>query len=276
MTSEANTPSIRHYFVDESGSGVIFNAKGRVVLGKECPSFFFLGAMACEEPKVIEKGLGDVWRGIINDPYMASVPSIVKRINSTGACFHATDDPPEVRREVFQFLIAKEIKLFAVVKDMNAVLKYVRSRNQVDPGYRYTPNELYDFTVRLLFPDKLHKYNEHFVHFARRGKSDRTAAIVKALDTARQRFGLRRNVSGTSIVKVSVESSRNCPGLQAVDYFLWALQRFYEIGDVRYLSYIWPKVSPVLDADDRQEKPYGTYYTQHNPLSLAKIKNRRI
>lgn len=50
--------------------------------------------------------------------------------------------------------------------------------------------------------------------------------------------------------------------LQATDYFLWALQRFYEKGEDRYLSYLWPLFRLVRDLDDTRRHPYGEYYTQ--------------
>jgi len=34
--------------------------------------------------------------------------------------------------------------------NMRAVLRYVESRNRMDSGYRYRPNDLYDLTVRDL------------------------------------------------------------------------------------------------------------------------------
>jgi hypothetical protein len=57
-------------------------------------------------------------------------------------------------------------------------------------------------------------------------------------------------------------------GLQAVDYFLWALQRFYESGEERFLELIWPQVGVVVDMDgNRGGRP--TYYTQDSPLTTA-------
>lgn len=37
--------------------------------------------------------------------------------------------------------------------------------------------------------------------------------------------------------------------MQAVDYFLWALQRHYERGEGRYVELIWDKVVEVDDMD---------------------------
>ena len=60
--------------------------------------------------------------------------------------------------------------------------------------------------------------------------------------------------------------------LQAVDYFLWAVQRAFEKHEDRYLRLLWPKCSLVIDADDSREKGYGRYYTQQRPLTAAALK----
>ena len=54
-------------------------------------------------------------------------------------------------------------------------------------------------------------------------------------------------------------------GLQAVDYFLWALQRFYEGGEERFLELIWPRVGVVIDLDG-SKNAQPIYYTQDSPL----------
>ena len=60
-------------------------------------------------------------------------------------------------------------------------------------------------------------------------------------------------------------------GLQAVDYFLWTLQRFYERREDRYLEYLYPAFKLVVDIDDTRQANYGVYYTQKKPLTLASI-----
>lgn len=65
-------------------------------------------------------------------------------------------------------------------------------------------------------------------------------------------------------------------GLQAVDYFLWALQRFYERGEERYVQLIWPQTTMVCDLDAEPLEPAckgdtkcGVTYNETRPLSLA-------
>ena len=62
---------------------------------------------------------------------------------------------------------------------------------------------------------------------------------------------------------------QNSTGLQAVDYFLWALQRLYERKEKRYWQFVLPSVSLVHDVDDTRNNDYGEYYTKKDPLTLA-------
>ena len=65
----------------------------------------------------------------------------------------------------------------------------------------------------------------------------------------------------------------NEPVLQAVDYFLWALQRVFEKREDRFLELLWPQCSLVVDVDDTRTAEYGTYYTKQKPLKAAALKN---
>ena len=85
------------------------------------------------------------------------VPSFDPARGKTAVAFHAKDDLPEVRREVFQLLLAHPVKFYAVVRDKHEVVGEVRRRNARDTSYRYNQNELYDRLVEKLFQDRLHK-----------------------------------------------------------------------------------------------------------------------
>ncbi len=111
--------------------------------------------------------------------------------------------------------------------------------------------------------------------FSRRGKSDRTAALNQALKAARERFDTQWNMRSVAAVHVSADIPGNRAGLQAVDYFTWALQRLYERGEDRYLTYLWPAVHLVQDIDDKRKAGYGVYYTQRKPLNAAALAWRK-
>ena len=145
-------------------------------------------------------------------------------------------------------------------------MDYVLQRNEGESDYRYNPNELYDYMVRRLFRDRLHKDDQYQIYFAKRGKSDRTEALLEALENARKNFSTKWGIISKVPIEVRPEQPSNISGLQAVDYFLWALQRYYERREDRYLKFVWPAVKLVYDIDDTRQAKYGTYYTQKKPL----------
>ena len=63
-------------------------------------------------------------------------------------------------------------------------------------------------------------------------------------------------------------ASRERPELQVVDYFLWTLQRFYDNGDERYLSLMWPQYQSVCYMHPIKSM---TYYTKKEPLNKAAL-----
>jgi hypothetical protein len=261
---------IRHYYVDEAGDGTIFDAKGRVIIGNEgCSKFFMLGLLDVTNPSALEKDILALREGLHNDPYFKDVPSMQVKTNKTAILFHAKDDLPEVRREVFRVLMKHEVRFFAIVRDKRKMLEYIRQRNEVDNCYRYKTNELYDYLIRQLFHDRLHQHDAYEVHFAKRGKSDRTEALRAALETARQRFAEKWGKTSSASINVLASDSKNIAGLQATDYFLWSLQRFYERGESRYLDFLWPAFRLIRDVDDTRKNKYGEYYTQKKPLTIA-------
>lgn len=106
----------------------------------------------------------------------------------------------------------------------------------------------------------------------RRGRADRTEALTRALDIARTRFIEEQGVSVNVTIEVVPASPIHEASLQAVDYFLWAVQRTFEKHEDRFLRLLWPQCSLVIDADDSREKGYGRYYTRQRPLTAAALK----
>jgi hypothetical protein len=99
------------------------------------------------------------------------VPSMQRDGGKTALFYHAKDDLPEVRGEVFKVLLRHEFSFYGIVRTMSAVHRRVVLRNQRDPTYRYAPSELYDSAVRRLFDKKLHTEPAYKVVFASRGKA---------------------------------------------------------------------------------------------------------
>jgi hypothetical protein len=227
-------------FVDEAGDPVLFSGGGNVLIGTNgCSRFFALGVLDVADPAGLAADLAELRSRLIADPFFANVPSMSAADKKTALAFHAKDDLPEVRREVFQLLLRHEVKFSAIVRDKAAILSYVRGRNQASSTYRYNPNELYDYMVRRLFKERLHRHSKYHIYFARRGNSDRTEALTRALKAARARFTQSTGIASDSEIFVIPASPLHVASPQASDYFLWALQRAFERGEDRYLQYVW-------------------------------------
>ena len=264
----------RYYFVDEAGDTTIFGQHGKVLIGEPgCSRYFILGVLDVPDPAVLHNELEALRQSLLADPYFKKVPSMQPEAQKTALMFHAKDDVPEVRREVFTLLQKHEFRFLAVVRDKRKVLEYVHRRNTLDLTYRYTPNDLYDYMVRVLFKNLLHKDERYEIYFSKRWKQDRTQALRAALKTAQERFAQQWGIATSPDIVVIPKSSQESGGFQAADYFLWSLQRFYERREDRYLDLLWNSFRLVHDLDDTRTTRYGVYYTQKKPLTLAALEN---
>ena len=264
------TPRIRSYFVDEAGDPTLFGSRGKPLVGTEgCSTYFILGKLDITEPELLATELQELRARLLADPYFNGVPSMQPDQRKTAVSFHAKDDLPEVRREVFNVLLRHDVQFYAVIRDKRVIAEKVLTHNVKQPSYRYHPNHLYDKCVSQLFKERLHKDAGYTIYFARRGNSDRTVALEKALEAARIEFRKKWGVAGTAPIEIVPSNPRDVAGLQAVDYFLWALQRFYERGEDRFLNLIWPRTKLVVDVDDTRTAGYGVFYSQAKPLTLA-------
>ena len=270
-------PSSRYYFVDEGGDGILFARNGKVLVATEgCSRFFILGLLDIPDPMALQDRFDKLRSELMNDPYFRGVPSMQPNVRKTTLAFHAKDDLPEVRRDVFRILRDTEgLRFFAVVTDKLSVLEYVQQRNKRESAYRYHPNELYDYLTEHLFKERLNQHSKYNIIFSRRGKTDRLAALHKLVGTPPELLTSQQNTKGNSSPYISVATPKEHAGLQAVDYFVWALQRLYERDEDRYLVYLWDAFRLVHDIDDMREASYGLYYTQKKPLTAAALKWRK-
>lgn len=263
--------SARYYFVDEAGDPIIYDRKGRVVVGRSgCSNFFALGTLQVGDREALAADLLALRAELARLDHVVRAPSFRKTLKA----FHAKDDTEAVRARVFELLLAHDLRFFAVVADKRVHRLFVQGQNDDGTRYRYRPNDIYDSMTTRLFQDRLHKVDVVDIRFARRGKSDRTAALYKAIDTAKERFEKKWRRANDASIFVQAETPAEHAGLQAADYFLWALQRMFERGEDRYWEMIRNKASLVVDADDRSRNKYGEYY-RNGSLRLATLRERK-
>lgn len=278
---EDSTSSFCHLFVDEAGTPDIFDAKGRINIGKPgCSSFFFLGMLEVDDPQKLREDLKALREHLVSDPYFASAESFKPERRKTALLLHAKDDLPEVRVKVFDLLrsFGSSIRFRAVVCDKEVIRVREEKKREASPGYRYNPDHLYDELARSLFGKFERRADRYHLWIAKRGNKDRNAALRIALEHAEadftQSFGFSRG--GADAWHTVVTNPRETVCLQAADYFLWALQRFYEprvhpetrevTHEARYLNAIWPQVSQIHDLHFGPS--HGTFFTPANPLNL--------
>lgn len=280
LTSET-APDLCHLYVDEAGTPDIFDGKGRVNIGNPgCSRFFFLGMLEVEDPETLCMALKTLREELIRDPYFASAESFKPERKKTAFLLHAKDDLPEVRVKVFDLLrsLGLSLRFRAVVCDKEAIRVREEELRSATPRYRYNPDYLYDELARSLFGKFSRMADGYRLWIAKRGNKDRNAALRTALEHAEgdfaQLFGFSRG--GTDAWQTVITNPRETVCLQAADYFLWALQRFYEprvhpdTGEVtheaRYLNAILPQVSQIHDMHFGPAR--GTFFTPANPLTL--------
>ena len=93
--AEKETRSVRNYYVDEAGDGTLFNRKGKVIIGTEgCSRFFILGLVDIADPETLESDLIELRKKLLEDPYFSGVPSAFfcrrkREIKSFGLCSSA-------------------------------------------------------------------------------------------------------------------------------------------------------------------------------------------
>jgi hypothetical protein len=84
--------------------------------------------------------------------------------------------------------------------------------------------------------------------FAKRGNKTRNAAFREALKAAAGAFAASFGFAHPATNDVVSSTPPHCPGLQAVDYYLWALQRFIRAPR-------GPVLGPDLAAGGRDPRP---------------------
>ena len=263
---------IIHYYVDEAGDPNLFDRRGRIIIGNDgCSQYFMLGKIDIEAPEKLANDLEALRADLLADPYFKDVPSMQLERKKTAIAFHANNDLPEVRREVFKLLMKPEYKLkfYSVVKNKTDLLAYVKQRNEEEPRYKYNGNHLYDSLTTDLF-SSMHRIVDCVdICFAQRGNKNRTKAFEDALKKAEDEFERRYGIQPPNTWAVRADIPEKEPGLQTVDYFLWALQRFYEKREDRFLELVYPKVTEIRDLDAMLDGRRGVRYNSKNKLDLS-------
>lgn len=260
----------QHFFVDEAGDLTLFARRGKSLLGTEgVSSCFMVGVAAIPDVETVAADLEMLRQALLGDSYLNGIPSMSPEEGKTATFFHAKDDCPEVRERVFKLLRERSIKVQVGIRRKRELVEL--SRLAHSSGFRINVNQIYDDLAKTLFKRSLHRAGSNVIYFARRGKSDRQKALEEAIGRARRNFERDTGIRSDSPTRVVPAYPTEVAGLQVIDYFLWALQRFCERGDDRYFNYLRPNYRLIMDFDDRRSgKTYGRWYSDADPLTKQK------
>lgn len=257
----------RRYFVDEAGDPTLFNKHGTPIIGEPgCSRYFVLGFAEIDQEEILNNKFINLRTDLLGDAKLNKLPSMQLSARKTMEQFHAVNDHPSIRSRVIDIICAHQFCFYAIIRDKKRVLSDLYATQRIVPNYRYSDNTLYDSMVERLFRDRLHA--EHCsILFSRRGRSDRTEALIKALQAAQARFQERWNSPAGRPPIVRAADSRHSAGLQLTDYCLWALQRIITIGDDSLWRVLNPHAVEIVSLDHGPGLD-GHAFNRLNPLTL--------
>jgi hypothetical protein len=249
----------RWFFVDESGDPTIYDKKGNLIVGQEgCSPILLLGMIEVSNPDTVRQALKSLQTAIAHDPYFVDFPSISK----TAIAFHAKDDVPEVRYEVYKLLTTLDFDAqFVVARKIERVF---RNNFEAQEG------AFYDHLVTQLFQNKLHRYQENIIYFAKRGSRNRQIPLAHAIEKGIQQFENKWKVKIQTRYSVQAQTPAGEPCLSVIDYMNWAVYRAFTRQEMRYFRVIENKVSLLVDMYDKEKYPRN-WYSRKNRFDVKKI-----
>lgn len=251
-------PGSLWFFVDESGDPTFYDRKGNLIVGQTgCSPILILGFIETQAPEAIRQAVLALHQEVINDPYFQDFPSIQK----TAVAFHAKDDVPEIRYRFFKLISSLDLRAqFIVARKVERVF-----RN----NFNAQETAFYDHLISLLFQNVLHRFENNYIYYAKRGSRDRQAPLQNAIQLGVKRFVAKWNVQPTSTFSVQAQTPAGEPCLCVIDYMNWAVYRAFTRQEMRYYRAVEEKVDLLVDLYDTQNYP-NNWYSHRNPFDINK------
>jgi len=123
-----------HRFLDEAGDTTFYGKGKKNIIGTNGVSnVFILGMIKVKDPldEVREK-INSLQNKISLDEFYR-VPSVIKKNNKSGYYLHATDDIPEIRKEMFDLIKTIDCSFEAVVgrKSIERYEKNIKEKRNI-------------------------------------------------------------------------------------------------------------------------------------------------
>lgn len=233
-----------------------------LVLGENGVSkYFMLGLLEITGDRaIVANGFKRYLNQIKSNPYFEGIESHTRRSTFPQYWVHAKDDAPEIRQKVFEWLLAAPLRFTAV-----AIRK---DHLQFDQQFERKERRLYAHVLSHLAKAYCDRGYRVVFHLAFLGGSTSDVNLQEAFIEAQRLYEKDGTLlTGAPDFHNDVQKQSTLPMLGAVDYCCWALQRFLEKGEHRFLQTLDPLISQltILDAD-KQGKQSQTYFS--NPRQL--------
>ena len=254
-----------YFFVDESGDTTFYNRNSEWIVGKEngASKILLMGFIRTTEPEFLRKKINELKDLVLNDEYLKSIPSMKK----TKIAFHAKDDCPEVRYNVFKLL-----------KDLPFTCNIVvaRKTKHVFDKFSGDTQKLYDSLITSLFKNVLHLSNNNYIYIATRGSRKRQEPLEQAIQVSLKYTENRLNTKiDLTHQKVIPQTPSGEVCLQIIDYCNWAMQRAILHNDMRYYNFFKEKFGLIVDIYD-YKTGWKNFYNKRNPFDIKKISPLRL
>lgn len=247
------------FFVDEAGDPTFYDGRGNLIVGQAgCSPILILGFVETPDPQGLRQAILELQRQVVSDPYFKDFPSLKR----TATAFHAKDDLPEIRYQVYKLLASLEFRAqFIVARKIERVF-----RN----SFHARETEFYDHMVSQLFQNVLHRYQTNHIYFAKRGSRDRQIPLASAIERGIKEFEQKWQATVATTLTIQAQMPKGEPCLSVTDYMNWAVYRAFTRGEMRYFSTVAEKVSLLVDLYDNAKYPHN-WYNRRNPFDVKKI-----
>jgi hypothetical protein len=205
----------------------------------------------------VRSAMLDLKNEILADPLLQGIPSLSK----TAKSFHAKDDSPEIRYQVYKLISTLDIRAQFVVA--RKIEKVFRSKFKGDE------NQFYDHLIETLFQDMLHRYTDNHIYFSKRGPRQRKTPLVAAVQRSIERFETKWGTTVLTDHNIYAMTPQEEPLLSVVDYMNWAVYRAFTRQEMRFFKCVEDKVSLLIDLYDNANYPKN-WYTRRNPFDIEK------
>ena len=247
------------FFVDESGDqNFLGRRKTDLITTGKASRYFIVGHIELTDHGELSREFSRIREEIAGDDYLREIPSI----RSSLKCFHANKDCREVQERVFRVLRNTEFKGFAVVIE--------KKLDEFISRFKGKKGNLYSYMVERLFENRLHEHEEIHIYFSKVRNVIHERSMWEAIERAKARFMARWKQENHGSIRIFMQNPSQLAGLQAVDYFLWAVHRVYNNKEFRYYNYLQDRVSLIHDLSWGKEY-YGTYFSKRNPLTRERF-----